>query len=103
LVIDIEKDSDIANMSYSGFEGTDLEVGLRTRRISEVAACGIATDYCVRATVLDALRFGFRTSVLTDLVRPIDVHAGDSVNALAEMRSAGAALLTYQEWMRLRH
>ena len=102
LVIDIEKDSDKANMGYSAFENTNLEAELRTRRITEVTACGIATDYCVKATVLDALRCGFRTSVLTDLVRPIDVHAGDSANALAEMKSAGATLLTCQEWMKLR-
>jgi nicotinamidase/pyrazinamidase len=100
LVIDIEKDSDKANMSYSAFENTILEAELRARRITEVAACGIATDYCVRATVLDALRCGFRTYVLTDLVRPIDVHAGDSVKALAEMKSAGATLLTCQDWMK---
>jgi len=102
LVIDIEKDSDKANMGYSAFENTNLEAELHNRRIAEVAVCGIATDYCVKATVLDALRCGFRTSVLTDLVRPIDIHAGDSANALAEMKSAGATLLTYQEWMKLR-
>jgi len=102
LVIDIEKDSDKANMSYSAFENTNLKAELRNRRITEVAVCGIATDYCVKATVLDALRCGFRTSVLTDLVRPIDVHAGDSASALAEMKSAGATLLTCQEWMKLK-
>lgn len=102
LVIDIEKESDKANMSYSAFENTTLEVELRAQHITDVAACGIATDYCVKATVLDALRCGLRTSVLTDLVRPIDVHNGDSANALAEMKAAGAILLTSQEWMKLR-
>ena len=102
LVIDIEKDSDRANMSYSAFENTDLEAELHARQIAEVAACGIATDYCVKATVLDALRYGFRTSVITDLVRPIDVYEGDSANALAEMASAGATLITSHEWMAMR-
>jgi nicotinamidase-related amidase len=102
LVIDIEKDSDKANMGYSAFENTNLEAELRARHITEVAACGIATDYCVKATVLDALHCGFRTSVLTDLVRPIDVHVGDSANALDEMKSTGATFLTCQEWMKLR-
>ena len=101
LVIDIEKDSDKANMSYSAFENTNLEAELLARRITDVAACGIATDYCVKATVLDAVRCGFRTSVLTDLIRPIEVHTGDSANALAEMKSVGATLLTCQEWMKL--
>jgi nicotinamidase/pyrazinamidase len=99
LVIDIEKDFDKANMSYSAFENTNLSAELRTRHITDVGICGIATDYCVKATVLDALRCGLHTSVLTDLVRPIDVHVGDSVNALTEMQSAGAVLLTCQEWI----
>jgi nicotinamidase/pyrazinamidase len=102
LVIDIEKDSDKANMSYSAFENTNLEAELRVRGIVEVAACGIATDYCVKATVLDAIRCGLRAYVLTDLVRPINVHPQDSIAALAEMKTAGAMLLTCQEWVRLR-
>lgn len=101
LVIDIEKDSGRANMSYSAFENTNLDAELHTRGITDVATCGIATDYCVKATVIDALKFGLRTVVLTDLVRPIDVHPGDSEKALAEMESAGAVLLTSKQWMEL--
>lgn len=101
VVIDIEKDSSRANMSYSAFENTNLETELRGLGIKQVAACGIATEYCVKATVLDALRCGFATSVLTDFVRPIDVHQGDSAQALADMQAAGATLLTCQEWMKL--
>jgi nicotinamidase/pyrazinamidase len=101
LMIDIEKDSNRANMSYSAFESTNLETELRARRIGEIVACGIATDYCVKATVLDALRCGFFAKVLTDLIRPIDVHPGDSAVALVEMKSAGAALLSSNEWIKL--
>jgi nicotinamidase/pyrazinamidase len=93
LVIDVEKDFDRSNMSDSAFEDTDLKAELLTREVIEVAICGIATDYCVKATALDALRFGFRVSVLTDLVT-IDVHAGDSANALVKMKAAGTMLLT---------
>jgi nicotinamidase/pyrazinamidase len=99
LVIDIEKESEKRNMSYSAFEGTNLEAELRGRRIKEVAACGIATDYCVKATVLDGLRCGFRLSVLTDLVRPIDVNPDDSSRALAEMMACGAVLLSSSQWI----
>jgi len=99
LVIDIEKDSNTRNMGYSAFENTNLEAELCNRRITELAVCGIATDYCVKATVLDAIRCGFQVAVLTDLVRPIDLQPGDSARALAEMKSEGAKLLTSQEWM----
>jgi nicotinamidase/pyrazinamidase len=99
LVIDIEKDSATRNMGYSAFENTNLEDELRSRGITDLAACGIATDYCVKATVLDALRSGFRVGVLTDLMRPIDVNPGDSVKALAEMKASGAVLLASTEWM----
>jgi nicotinamidase/pyrazinamidase len=98
-VIDIEKDSDKQNMSYSAFESTNLEAELRARHIKAVAACGIATDYCVKATVLDALRSGFLVSVLTDLARPIDVNPDDSSKALAKMEASGAVLLTSTKWM----
>jgi nicotinamidase/pyrazinamidase len=100
LVIDIEKDSNTRNMGYSAFENTDLEAELSNRHIQEVAICGIATDYCVKATVLDALRSGFQVSVLTDLVRPIDISPIDSSKALAEMVATGATLLDSNEWMK---
>ncbi|MBF0555830.1 MAG: isochorismatase family protein [Nitrospirae bacterium] len=99
LVIDIEKDSNKASMSYSAFENTNLEHELRSLDVIDVAASGIATEYCVAATVLDALRYGFKVSVLTDLIRPIDVKSGDSNTALAEMKAAGATLLTSKEWL----
>jgi len=100
LVIDIEKDSNTRNMGYSAFENTNLEAELRNGNIQEVAVCGIATDYCVRATVLDALRSGFKVSVLTDLVRPINISPNDPSVALAEMVASGATLLDSTEWMK---
>lgn len=81
--------------AYSGFEGiveaTDGDVGLaewlRGREVSEVEVCGIATDYCVRATALDAVREGFATTVLEDLV--VGVAAETTAAATQEMRAAG--------------
>lgn len=99
LVIDIEKDSHKANMSYSAFENTSLERNLRHLKITQIIATGIATDYCVRATVLDGLRCGFGVEVLTDLIRPIDLMVGDSARAEKEMMHAGANLSTSAKWM----
>jgi nicotinamidase/pyrazinamidase len=77
---------------YSGFEETDLERVLREHEIESITVVGLATDYCVRATALDALREGFEVVVDRDGVRGIDVEPGDSERALAEIESAGGAV-----------
>jgi nicotinamidase/pyrazinamidase len=78
--------------AYSGFDGTDLAEYLRGRGVKRVLVAGLATDYCVRATALDAIREGFDTTVLTDAVAAVDVEPGDGERALAEVRDAGARL-----------
>lgn len=86
---------------YSGFSMRDaagdehptgLEAVLRERAVGRVVICGLATDYCVRATALDAVRLGFETIVLTDAVAAVDLVPGDGGRALAEMSAAGARL-----------
>ena len=77
---------------YSGFERTGLEELLREHRTDEVTVVGLATDYCVRATALDALREGFAVTVDRAGVRGIDVEPGDSERALDELRAAGARI-----------
>ena len=77
---------------YSGFEETDLAGVLRGRGVDEVTVVGLATDYCVRETALDALREGFRVTVDRAGIRGIDVSEGDSERALEELRSAGATV-----------
>jgi len=74
---------------YSGFEKSDLAEILRRNDIEAVTVVGLATDYCVRATALDALREGFTTTVDPEGVRGIDVDPGDSERALEEIRAAG--------------
>ena len=69
---------------------TELEGLLRERRVERVVVVGLATDYCVRETVLDALRLGFETTVLASAIRAVDLAAGDGERALAAMREAGA-------------
>jgi nicotinamidase/pyrazinamidase len=81
--------------AYSGFEGTDengvgLGDWLRERGVEEVDVVGIATDHCVRATAVDAVREGFRVQVLLDLTA--GVAAETTERALDELRSAGVAL-----------
>jgi nicotinamidase/pyrazinamidase len=87
---------------YSGFtirdpvsgeeRPTDLEGLLRARDVRRVVVCGLATDYCVKATVVDACRLGFRTSVLTDAIAAVNLAPGDGERALVEMAEAGAEL-----------
>ncbi|OEJ26687.1 nicotinamidase [Streptomyces agglomeratus] len=81
--------------AYSGFEGTDengvgLADWLRARGVTEVDVVGIATDHCVRATALDAVREGFTTHVLLDLTA--GVSEATTERALEEMREAGVEL-----------
>jgi nicotinamidase/pyrazinamidase len=74
---------------YSGFEKSDLAEILRRHEIDAVTVVGLATDYCVRATALDAIAEGFSVTVDREGVRGIDVEPGDSERALAEIREAG--------------
>ena len=80
--------------AYSGFQGTDLELRLKRTGVDEVVLGGLATDYCVRESALDARRAGFEVSVLEDCVRAVDAKPGDGAKALAEMRKAGARFTT---------
>ncbi|HUG40379.1 MAG TPA: nicotinamidase [Longimicrobiales bacterium] len=84
---------------YSAFEaesadGRELADSLRDRGARRLFVGGLATDYCVRASVLDAARQGFRPVLLLDAIRGIDVQAGDQAAALDEMIRAGARTAT---------
>ena len=84
--------------SYSAFHGRDaagtpLVALLRQAEIQRIYVGGLATDYCVKFTVLDALHSGFGAVVLCDAIRGVNLAADDSARALDEMRAAGAALL----------
>jgi nicotinamidase/pyrazinamidase len=78
---------------YSGFDGTDLALQLRRLGVEELWIGGLATDYCVKQTVLDGLAGGFRVKALTNAMRPVEMSPGDGERALAEMREAGAELV----------
>ena len=71
---------------------TELEGLLRAAETREVVVCGLATDYCVKATALDAVRLGFETAVLTDAIAAVDMEPGDGDKAIDEMRDAGVRI-----------
>jgi len=72
---------------------TRLESLLRARDIARVVIAGLATDYCVKDTVLDALRLGFPVVVLNEGIRAVDLQPGDGEKAVESMRGAGAEVL----------
>lgn len=80
--------------AYSGFDGTQLTELLREAGVKHVVVGGLATDYCVKATVLDALHAGFEATVLADAVAAVDAEQGDGRRALDEMAAAGARVAT---------
>lgn len=79
--------------AYSGFEGTDLAERCRRAGHERLFIGGLATDYCVLNTVLDALKFGFQVFLLEDAIRAVNVAPGDGDRAIEKMRSAGASPL----------
>jgi nicotinamidase/pyrazinamidase len=86
----VDKGINRATEGYSGFDETGLERLLSERGIDRVTIVGLATDYCVKHTALDALRHGFEVTVDGAGVRGVEVQPGDSERALAELREAGA-------------
>jgi nicotinamidase/pyrazinamidase len=93
------KGSDPNIDSYSGFFdneqrcATGLEAYLRSKNIDRVYVMGLATDYCVKFTALDARRLGFETFLVEDGCRGVELHPGDVANAIEEMRQAGVQIV----------
>lgn len=91
-----------SDQGYSGFEGHNeqgegLSGSLRERGVTSLYIGGLATDYCVRATALDALAEGFEVTLLIDAIRGIDVEPGDSQAAVDEVVAHGARLGTLED------
>lgn len=78
---------------YSAFDETDLVAQLRDEGVKELLVGGLATDYCVKATVLAGLEHGFKVKALKDAMRAVDLNPGDGDRAIEEMRSAGAQIV----------
>lgn len=79
---------------YSAFDETDLASKLRAQDVEEVVVGGLATDYCVKNTVLDALKNGFKVKALEDAMRAVELQPGDGERAIDEMRAAGAEIIS---------
>jgi len=91
----ISKDVTPEADTYSAFGRTDLDTRLREAGVTRLFVGGLATDYCVRNTVLDARRAGYAVVLLLDGIRAVDVHPGDGDRAIADMLQAGAVAV---EW-----
>jgi len=94
-VVDVGRGRD--DEGYSGFENSDLAQILRAHDVDEVYVCGLATDYCVRASAIDARGEGFEVTVVEDAIRGVEVNEGDSARALQEMRDAGSRIASSDE------
>jgi nicotinamidase/pyrazinamidase len=88
----VDKGQDPATEGYSGFEATNLAELLRERGVDHITVAGLATDYCVKNTALDALRGGFGVTVDSTAVRAVELEPGDGQRALEEVRTAGGSI-----------
>lgn len=90
----VSKATDPSKEAYSGFDPPQLKVELERKGIKRVFVGGLATDYCVKSTVLDSLELGFETILLVDAIRGVNVNPGDSEKAIEEMIRKGAITAT---------
>ena len=84
---------------YSAFDATntDLTAYLKEKQVNDLYVCGLATEYCVRSSVLDALRAGFTTHLVTDAIKAINQNQGDADKSIEEMKNAGAILVNTED------
>ena len=98
----LTKGEDPNEDSYSGFQAHDpgekpFASSLKEKGINHLYVGGLATDYCVRATVLDGLKQGFKVTVLMDAIKGVDIKPEDSANAIKEMERTGAGKTTLKD------
>lgn len=89
----ISKGIDERADGYSGFDGTQLAQLLRDEGVNELWVGGLATDYCVKQTVIDGVHNGFKVKALADAMRAVNVNPDDGKKALEEMKTAGAEIV----------
>jgi nicotinamidase/pyrazinamidase len=93
----IHKGVPVDGPGYSGFDATELASQLSQRGISDVAVTGVATEYCVRATALDAAAAGFSSVVLEDVIRAVNPDETEKI--LTELRNSGVSITTSKQWL----
>jgi nicotinamidase/pyrazinamidase len=89
----VDKGQSREREGYSGFEGTELERLLREHEVDAVDVVGLALDYCVKATALDARGAGFSVTVRRGATRAVEVQPGDGERAVEELRAAGVQVV----------
>jgi len=99
-VVVISKGDAADRDAYSGFQETSLHQRLRAAGVKRVFVGGLATDYCVLATVRDARNLGYAVSLLMDAIEAVDVHPGDGQRAQDEMLRLGAEPIRYEQVVR---
>jgi nicotinamidase/pyrazinamidase len=93
------KGTDPGIESYSGLfdnghlKSTGLGEWLNQQSVAEIFVCGLATDYCVKFSVLDAVQFGFKTNLIEDASRGVNLRPNDVTNTIAEMQRAGVRIV----------
>jgi len=102
--VDLPEDAEVISKAqsperdaYSGFEGTDLAARLKEADASAIVVGGLATDICVKNTVLDALEEGFDVTVVREAISGVEAEPGDSREAVREMAEQGARILSIEE------
>lgn len=95
LEAEIVSKADKKEEAYSFFQGTNLATELRQRGVKRLLVGGLATDYCVKETVLDGLKYGFEVFHLDDASRGVNVNSDDSRQALQAMVAAGAKRISF--------
>lgn len=96
-VIVVSKATERDREAYSTFSGTELGNRFKRMGVTRVFIGGLATDYCVLNSVLDAIALGFQVHVLIDASRPVNVHPDDGTLAEQKMRATGARAITLQD------
>jgi len=89
----ISKGIDDTADGYSGFDGTNLAELLHEQGVQEIWVGGLATDYCVKETVIDGARKGFKVKALADTMRAVNVNPDDGAEAIEQMKSVGAEIV----------
>jgi nicotinamidase/pyrazinamidase len=93
----IDQGTEADTEAYSGFQGTNLAKNLHKFGINTLFITGLATDYCIKATALDAVKEGFKVYLISDAVKGVDNPPGTVAGALAEMKQAGVVMITSVE------
>lgn len=97
VAVVVSKATDPEKDAYSGFESTNLKEELEGKEIKRVFIGGLATDYCVKSTILDAIKQGFETVLLQDAIRGVNLKPHDAERAIKGMVAAGAKKATLHD------